>query len=123
MEGRAESLARNPAQSSSYVFCAFGVSTEYHWLARKIDFLVRVSRRVPKVPRFYRCRSTVRHLGGGGWQAPETVYAGIHHAPGCTPRNGKPQVATQAFRTERRYCGTSNRSQGAIAGLVARRAD
>ena len=43
-----------------------------------------------------------------GEQAPETVYAGIHHAPGCTPRTGKPQVATQAFRTERRYCGTSN---------------
>lgn len=40
--------------------------------------------------------------------SPETVYAGIHHAPGCTPRTGKPQVAAQAFRTERRYCGTSN---------------
>ncbi|EDS29081.1 conserved hypothetical protein [Culex quinquefasciatus] len=40
--------------------------------------------------------------------SPETVYAGIHHAPGCTPRIGKPQVAAQAFRTERRYCGTSN---------------
>lgn len=101
-----------PHTVSSYVFCAFGVSTEYHWLARKIDFLVRVSRRVPEVPRFYRCRSTVRHHGGGRCEAPKTVYAGIHHAPGCTPRTGKPQVATQAFRTERRYCGTSNQMPG-----------
>ena len=52
------------------------------------------------------------------WRVYETVYAGIHHAPGCTPRTGKPQVAAQAFRTERRYCGTTNRdAKGQLPGL------
>lgn len=60
-----------------------------HWLARKIDFLVRVTRRVPEVPRFFRCRSTVRGDAGKG-VAYRVVLVGIHHAPDCTPRAVSP---------------------------------
>ena len=71
MEGRAETLARNPAHRVELCFLRLWFynvwpgrpgtgAGPHHWLARKIDFLVRVSRRVPKVPRFDHCRSTVR---------------------------------------------------------------
>lgn len=119
MEGRAESRARNPAEQGKLCFLRLWCSRRHdHWLARKIDFLVRVTRRVPEVPRFFHCRSTVR---GAGVKAPRRTRGNPSRARLHTTCS-KPHLAAQAFGTERRYCGASNRGkhQGATVGRPAR---
>lgn len=49
-----------------------------HWLARKIDFLVRVSRRVPKVPQF---RLMHRRSGERRWPMARCRYMPQHTLP------------------------------------------
>ena len=92
-----------------------------YWLARKIDFLVRVSRRVPEVPRFGHCRSTVRQPR---WTCTaEMRYVTMSLKPSRARRHtmhGKPHFAAQAFKTERHYCGTNNRCQGPVPGGLQR---
>lgn len=102
-------------------FAPLVIARDNHWLARKIDFLVRVTRRVPEVPRFAHCRSTVRHHGGRVCRSTtrRCTQASITRPAAITTR-GKSQVAPQAFRTERHYCGTSNRARGRCRAVCTR---
>lgn len=90
MEGRPESAARNPAQRVELCFLRLWFSVCDHWLARKIDFLVRVSRRVPEVPRCVHCRSAVRRLGwrckGAGARLRDGARGNPSRARRQTPR-------------------------------------
>ena len=85
-----------------------------HWLARKIDFLVRVSRRVPKVPRFYHCRSTVRRPVGA-----DGVRVNPSRARLQTPRAVSPTSRHRPSELSVATVGQATGTKGQLSGDLA----
>lgn len=77
-----------------YVFCTYEAPMGGHWLAHRENFLDRDPRRVPMIPRFY-------HFLLIALANPSSAL--LQNITYC-----KPYLASQAIRTEPRYCAAIN---------------